>query len=478
MVYVVAATVFALIALVCVLIAAKQREILAKTLDELDRLREERQVIIDFLHRSADDIGSGANREKIYKRTVRATALSCGAMSACVYEKTADGKLVAKACEGLFPPQTKKIGRHKNGELRAKYIENALMAETIEPNEGILGEVAASGRSVLIKDALKDPRIIKHDDESLKIRSFMVVPLIFRGQLSGVLAVANPISGRAFTDTEFSLAKSLGEQCALALQNAEAVSALLMRNKLEFDLRLASSIQRYLLPENLPQTDSLEFAVKYLPQQLIGGDFYDFFKLPHGKIGVVIGDVSGKGIPAAILMALCQTKLRYIAMSGKSPAQTLCLLNSEMVHAMRSDMFITIIYLVIDPKSGEAKFARAGHEPPLLARADSDEAAQPLKSSGMALGMVSEELFDEVMEDASFKMNSGDVLVLYTDGLTEAANPEGGEFTAKKLAQTISTLRSRNANDLNDEIIKSVESFMGPGNKYGDDLTLLTVKKI
>lgn len=478
MVYVVAATVFALIALVCVLIAAKQRDILAKTLDELDRLREERQVIIDFLHRSADDIGSGANREKIYKRTVRATALSCGAMSACVYEKTADGKLVAKACEGLFPPQTKKIGRRKNGELRAKYIEDALIAETIEPNEGILGEVAASGRGVLIKDALKDPRIIKHDDESLKIRSFMVVPLIFRGQLSGVLAVANPISGRAFTDTEFSLAKSLGEQCALALQNAEAVSALLMRNKLEFDLRLASSIQRYLLPENLPQTYSLEFAVKYLPQQLIGGDFYDFFKLPHGKIGVVIGDVSGKGIPAAILMALCQTKLRYIAMSGKSPAQTLCLLNSEMVHAMRSDMFITIIYLVIDPESGEAKFARAGHEPPLLARADSDEAAQPLKSSGMALGMVSEELFDEVMEDASFKMNSGDVLVLYTDGLTEAANPEGGEFTAKKLAQTISTLRSRNANDLNDEIIKSVESFMGPGNKYGDDLTLLTVKKI
>ena len=183
MVYVVAATVFALIALVCVLIAAKQRDILAKTLDELDRLREERQVIIDFLHRSADDIGSGANREKIYKRTVRATALSCGAMSACVYEKTADGKLVAKACEGLFPPQTKRIGKRKNGELRAKYIENALMAETIEPNEGILGEVAASGRSVLIKDALKDPRIIKHDDESLKIRSFMVVPLIFRGQL-------------------------------------------------------------------------------------------------------------------------------------------------------------------------------------------------------------------------------------------------------------------------------------------------------
>ena len=342
----------------------------------------------------------------------------------------------------------------------------------------MLGEVAASGKGVLIKDALKDPRVIRHEDESLKIRSLMVVPLIFRGQLDGVLAVANPISGRAFTETEFSLARSLGEQCALALQNAEAVSALIMRNKLEFDLRLASSVQRYLLPESLPEVPGLEFAVKYLPQQLIGGDFYDFFKLPNGKIGVVIGDVSGKGISAAILMALCQTKLRYIASTGKSPAQTLKILNSEMVRAMRSDMFITIIYAILDPDSGEAKFARAGHEPPLLARAGSDGPAVPVKSKGMALGMVSEELFDSVIEDASFKMGPGDVLALYTDGLTEASDPGGAEFSAKKLAETVSTLRQRNANDLNEEIIKSVEAFMAPEKKYGDDLTLLTVKKL
>ena len=96
----------------------------------------------------------------------------------------------------------------------------------------------------------------------------------------------------------------------------------------------------------------------------------------------------------------------------------------------------------------------------------------------MALGMVSSELFDDVIEDAAFEMNSGDVLVLYTDGLTEASNPDGNEFSSKKLAETVSTLRSRNVNDLNDEIIKSVEAFMTPENKYGDDLTLLTVKKI
>ena len=474
MVCVLASAILAAIAAACALFALHSRRELASALDEIDRMKEERQVIIEFLHRSADDIGSGANREKIYKRIVRATALSCGAMSACVYEKSPDGRLAAKACEGLFPPQTRKIEKQKSGELRAEFIEDALRREVVEPNEGVLGEVAASGKGVLIRDALKDPRVIRHEDESLKIRSLMVVPLVFRGQLDGVLAVANPISGRAFTETEFSLARSLGEQCALALQNAEAVSALIMKNKLEFDLRLASSVQRYLLPEKLPEVPGLEFAVKYLPQQLIGGDFYDFFKLPSGKIGVVIGDVSGKGISAAILMALCQTKLRYIA----STAQTLKMLNSEMVRAMRSDMFITIIYAILDPSSGEAKFARAGHEPPLLARAGSDGPAVPVKSRGMALGMVSEELFDSVIEDASFKMGPGDVLALYTDGLTEAADPRGAEFSAKKLAETVSTLRSRNANDLNEEIIKSVEAFMAPEKKYGDDLTLLTVKKL
>ena len=477
MVCALASAILAATAIACALFARHSRRGLARALDDIDRMREERQVIIEFLHRSADDIGSGANRGKIYRRIVRATALSCGAMSACVYEKSPDGRLTAKACEGLFPPQTRKIEKRKDA-LRAEFIEDALRRETVEPNEGVLGEVAASGKGVLIKDAAKDPRVIRHEDDSLKIRSLMVVPLIFRGQLDGVLAVANPISGRAFTETEFSLARSLGEQCALALQNAEAVSALIMRNKLEFDLRLASSVQRYLLPERLPEVPGLEFAVRYLPQQLIGGDFYDFFKLPDGKIGIVIGDVSGKGISAAILMALCQTKLRYIASTGRSPAQTLKILNSEMVRAMRSDMFITMIYMILDPESGEAKFARAGHEPPLLARAGSEGPAAPLKSSGMALGMVSAELFDGVIEDAFFKMGPGDVLALYTDGLTEAADPRGDEYSAKKLAETVSTLRSRNANDLNEEIIKSVETFMEPEKKYGDDLTLLTVKKL
>ena len=467
-----------IVAIIAVIASIRYRKKLFVAHESIEQLEEERQIVMDFIHRSAEDISKGSDKEKIYRRIARATALSCGALSACVYERLPDGRLEPKAFEGLFPPQTNKIDSQNSTELRTKFIENALKREILGANEGIIGQAATERRGFLIEDALNDPRVPKHNDESMQIRTFIAVPMIFGKHLSGVLALANSISGKAFTKVDFSLANLIGEQGALALQSAEAIDALIMRNKLEFDLRLASSVQRYLLPEKLPMSKTMQFAAKYSPQQLIGGDFYDFFNLPNNKIGIVIGDVSGKGISAAILMALCQTKLRDIAKSCDSPAKALRLLNSEMVRAMRSDMFITMIYLIADSESGEIKLARAGHERPLLARLGTDEPAQEIKSSGMAVGMVTEELFDEVIEDVSFTMSIGDALVLYTDGLTEAVNANGEEYSTKRLAQTVSTLRSRCANDLNDEIIKSVSSFMSPNEKYSDDLTLLSIKKL
>jgi len=447
--------------------------------DDLDRVAEEKNIIIEFLHKTAEEIGADADRNKLYRHIVRATALSCGAMSACVYEKLENGTLKAVAVEGLFPPQTVKISKQKNTQLRSEFLENSLNDEIVEPNEGLIGEVSSGLKGVLIKDAAKDPRIIKHEDESFKVRSIMFVPMVFAGQLHGVLAVANPISGKSFTETDFSLAKSLGEQAGLAIHNSEAVSALIVKSKLEFDLKLASSVQRYLLPAQLPTSSQIECAVKYRPQKLIGGDFYDFFKLDNDKLGVVIGDVSGKGVSAAILMTLCQTTLRYLAPNFTSPSDALKALNSEMVRAMRSDMFITMIYAVIDTRSSTITLARAGHEQPLLCRQTSEFEAvtQKIKSAGMAVGMVSEELFNEAIEDKCVPFEKGDIFVLYTDGITEATDKNGNEFSTAKLAQTVSTLFTRTAQDMNREIIKSVERFTRKAD-YHDDLTLLTIKRL
>lgn len=467
----------ALIIVAFVLGFQKHREYLSAR-EEVDRTREEKDIIIEFLHKTAEDIGADASRTKLYRRIVRATALSCGAMSACVYEKSPDGKLHAKAIEGLFPPQSRKVSKQSSAELRSKFLESAIADEILEPNEGVIGATAIDAKGVLIKDAEKDPRIIKHEDESLKLRSIIVVPVIFGNHLYGVLAVANPISGKSFTETDFSLAQSLGEQAGLSLHNIESVSAFILKNKMEFDLRLASSVQQYLLPSKLPNTDKLEFAVKYFPQQLIGGDFYDCFKIAEGKFGLVVGDVSGKGVSAAIIMAICQTKLRYIAQENNAPSETLKKLNAEMVVSMRTDMFITLVYAVIDSDSSTITLARAGHEPALLYKAGLNrDAAVKIKGGGMAVGMVPPELFDETIEDVSIDFGKGDILTLYTDGITEACNSRGEEYSSARLAAAISNLAARNANDINDELIRGVERFT-KNSTYADDLTLVTVKHI
>ncbi len=445
---------------------------------ELDRLNDERNIVIDFLHRIAEDVGNGASRQEMFNAIVRATATACGAMGACVYERLPDGKFKSAATEGLFPPLTRKIPAQEKNQTRSKFLEEAMEGEIVEPNEGIVGEVVRDNRGTLIKDAIKDPRVIEHADSALKIRSLMVVPVSFRETHYGALAVANPINGKSFSQTDFSLALSLGEQAGVALHNLDAVSALIMKNKMDFDLRLASSVQRYLLPSHMPKSDKLEFAVKYFPQQLIGGDFYDFFKLSNGKFALVIGDVSGKGVSAAILMALCQTKLRYIAYTNKSPAETLKILNSEMLSAMRADMFITMVYAIIDTVESKITFARAGHELPMLYKAKNPDApAELIKGEGMAVGMVEPELFNESISDTTVPFLRGDVFALYTDGMTETLNAGGEEFGGRRLAQTLSALSSRNAQEIADGLIKSVERFKGDtSTPYSDDLTLLIVK--
>ncbi len=473
-----AAVVLAVLAAVFFALCVYERNEYMLVRDELFRSREEKDILIEFLHKSSEYVTQGADAEKLYNLIVRATALSCGAMSACVYEKLADGTLKAKAVEGLFPPMKVKVGREDKSGTRVKFLENVIGQETLEPNEGIIGAVANEGVGVLINDATNDPRIVKHEDDALVVHSFMAVPMKFRGKTHGVLAVANSISGKSFTQTDFSLAISIGEQAGVAMHSNEAISALIQKGKLDFDLRLASNVQRYILPRELPGTSELEFAVKYIPQQLIGGDFYDCFSLSDGSRGVVIGDVSGKGISAAILMALCQTQLRNMALKGRAPADTLRELNAVMVKAMRSDMFITLIYAVISKDNTSITLARAGHELPLIYRpADGDGPAEEIKSRGMAVGMVDPEIFDASISDVTVEFGKGDVFVLYTDGLTEASDRDGNEYTGARLRQTVSNLASRPAEEINIGIEKSVEKFMD-GGKLKDDFTLLTVKRV
>lgn len=443
--------------------------------DEIEREREEHDIVLDFLHKITEDVEDGADKGKIYRKMVRAVSVSCGAMSACVYESQKDGTLQARAVEGLFPPQ-KKVPPSKRKNLRVKFLESVMTKDAIDANEGIIGTSAHERKGVLIKDATKDPRVVKHQDPALKVSSMIVVPMIFQNELFGVIALANPVGEKSFSETDFSLAKSLAEQGALAINNANMLEAMLEKSKLDFDLRLASSVQRYLLPSSLPSSKALDFAVKYIPQQLIGGDFYDFINLPDGSLGVVVADVSGKGVSAAILMALCQTKIEYFAKAANGPAEALKMLNAEMVKVMREDMFITVIYAVISPDGKRVRLVRAGHEDAIIYRAELKK-CEKIKSDGMAVGMVDSELFDETIEEISFELKSGDILVLFTDGITESLNANSEEFSREKLENMVENLHYKKSSEINNALISEVDKFSIESKECHDDITLLTIKK-
>src|SRR5690606_34479414 len=201
----------------------------------------------------------------------------------------------------------------------------------------------------------------------------------------------------------------------------------LEKKKLDLDLSLASNVQQMLLPKEYPAIPKLEIDAVYIPAQKVGGDLYDFIPLSGNRLAVAIADVSGKGIPASLLMTICRCNLRHYSALHDSPARVLMELNRSMAPDMRKDMFITLVYAIIDMDKDEIVFARAGHELPLLSRRDPEKsivATEMLQSEGIAVGLVESDLFDSVIEDKQVPFEQGNVLVFYTDGVTEATNDE------------------------------------------------------
>ncbi|MBI3886862.1 MAG: SpoIIE family protein phosphatase [Opitutae bacterium] len=448
--------------------------------EEKQALLEERQIVLDYMHTMVDAVGERLPREELFQRIVHASILSTGALSACIFEKGGDNLMRGVAVEGLFPPhrpiadkQAMKMG------TRAKFIEQVLTSESFPVGEGVVGRVAATGKGELVVNAPSDARIVKHDDPALTVRSVIAAPITVRNRLIGVLCVCNAADGLPFSDTDYSLVAALAEQAGLAVHNADFLALQVEQQRLDLDLTLASDIQRMLLPRSMPTVPGLDIDARYLAAQKVSGDLYDVFKLGYNRVGVAVADVSGKGISASLLMAICRTTLRQIAPLHSSPARVLAELNRTLAGDMREGMYITMTYAVVDADRNEVTFARAGHELPLFSRRDRAAGAYLSEfpgSEGMPVGLVDAELFESAIDDRTLSFEPGSTLVLYTDGLTEAPNAEEKEFGSARLADALRAVHSGSARQINDGILAAVNSFAG---QHGlrDDYTLLTVKR-
>lgn len=449
----------------------------ARLEEEKTSLLEERQIVLDYMHTMVDAVGERLSRDELFQRIVHASMLSTGALSACIFEKGADDMMRGVAVEGLFPPH-RPIADTQRMQMgsRAKFIEQVLRSESFPVGEGIVGRVAATGQGELVVNAPGDPRIVKHDDPALVVRSVIAAPIMVREKLIGVLCVCNAADGLPFTGTDYSLVETLAEQAGLAVHNADFVALEVEKQRIDLDLTLASDVQQMLLPREMPLMPGLEIDARYMTAQKVGGDFYDVFPLEGGRLGVAVADVSGKGISASLLMAICRTQLRAVAPRHASPAAALRELNHALSPDIRAGMYVTMTYAILDPARSQLVFARAGHELPLLARTiGADFRHEFVGSEGMPLGLVDSEVFDVVIADRAADFGVGTTLVLFTDGLTEAPNEDGREFGNARLADALRANRDQPAAAVNTAIMKAVSSFSR--GEPRDDFTLLTIRR-
>ncbi len=433
------------------------------------------------MHQLADVLDHNPSKQDLMQRIVSAAVDSTGAVSACLFECTADKQLRPAAIEGLFPPQSPVPSDIREKlSTRTRFIEYVLRAPPFPLGSGLIGMIAQNGGTCLIADARQDPRITRHDDPSLEIRSFLAAPLHFNQRCFGVLALANTEDGAPFDQTDYELIHWIAEQSALALHNADFLQLHIERRRMDLDLALASNIQKMILPSCAPCVPGLDVDMRYLAAQKVGGDLYDFVELGDGRLGVAIADVSGKGIPASLMMATCRSVFRQIARRHDSPAAALTELNEAMQGELQNGMYITAIYAIIDPVESRILFARAGHELPLLVHPVPNlggPGTEFLHSDGMPVGMVPQELFRETIRDESLPFATGDLFILYTDGITEAPNPEDREYSGARLADTVLTLKTQRAREINDGILESVNHF-ARGREQRDDYTLVTVRRL
>jgi serine phosphatase RsbU (regulator of sigma subunit)/anti-sigma regulatory factor (Ser/Thr protein kinase) len=299
----------------------------------------------------------------------------------------------------------------------------------------------------------------------------LVVPLVGQGELLGVLYLGPRLSDQPYSTDDRRLMENLASQVAPAIKVAQLVRQQQIetaeRERMQQELRVAALIQQTLLPRELPAIAGWAIDAFYRPARAVGGDFYDFIDLADGRLGVVIGDVTDKGVPAAMVMATCRTMLRAAANSHDTPGAVLADVNETLVPEIPPAMFVTCLYAIIDTDGGEVVFANAGHNLPYVRMADG---VSELRATGMPLGLMPEMTYEE----KTYHLDEGEVMVLTSDGITEAHDPEGEMYGFERLMGRVGGDLSA---DMCSHLVADLERFTGPDLEQEDDITLVVVQR-
>ncbi len=336
---------------------------------------------------------------------------------------------------------------------------------TVKMGQGIVGWVAKTGQSVLLNDVSEDTKYISMRPQT---KSEIAVPLISRDKVVGVFNVESDELD-AYSQTDLELLETFGSQAAVSIERAILYQQSIEQKALEEELAIARRIQQTFLPEKAPVVPGLDIAGINIPSEAVGGDYYDYIDIVKNQFGIAIGDVSGKGIGAALIMAAFRASLKAEIRNNYAIRTIFAKVNSLLYESIERENYVTSVYGVLDAKNRVFTFSNAGHNPPLLFKSDSR--IIDLTEGGLALGMFPGSQYEE----RPVYIDNGDILLFYTDGVTEAQNKNNEEFGENRLKKLVRQSKESSAREIINRVVDSVQQFKDPS-KPLDDLTMILIK--
>jgi sigma-B regulation protein RsbU (phosphoserine phosphatase) len=380
-----------------------------------------------------------------------------------VFRQADRGFIILKEEKNLIAKvtRTRRVGEDDKTRFSRKIVNRC-----IDTGQGILSEDASSDSQFDMSQSIAD----------CKIRSMVVAPLLGRnnGPAFGVIQLDTQDRFKKFTQDDLRLLMAVAAQAGVAIENAHMHESLVERAELERDLEIAHRVQKSFLPKKFPQADGYEFFAHYESAQEVGGDYYDFIPMPNNRLGVMIGDVAGKGVPAALLMAKVSADARFFALTERTLSDVIGKLNENMQEAGLLDRFVTFAACVVDLKEHAVTVVSAGHPAPLIFRAATNtyEDGCTLDQTGFPLGVTEGIPY----ESTTFTLEPGDCVLLFTDGVTESRSREEAEFGMAGLHATLKA-GPKTPKAMGVRLVENVQKH-ATGRKPHDDLTVVTFGRL
>lgn len=337
-------------------------------------------------------------------------------------------------------------------------------------SEALFDEVFLSKVPLHLEHAPTDHRIEAKPGDGMG--SLLVTPLIARDEVLGALFSAKEVI-RGFEGDDIQTIGIMASQAAVAIDNARLFEQQVERERLARELSIAREVQQKLLPQTIPALEGVSIAASSVSAQEVGGDYYDFVKLDDNRLGIIIGDVSGKGTSAAFYMAEMQGVFHSVSRLAPDPCDFLSHANMALAHSLDRNVFISVVYGILDVEAEEFTVARAGHCP--VASVGQHRKGEYLRSQGLGLGLDRTNLFRDSLNEERIRLEPGDVFALYTDGVVESRDESGEEYGYERLMQSLQKHRHEDAPAIHDAVLQDLGQFLNHG-EYDDDMTLVIIK--